>query len=265
MRLGAVLVLCVVHLGCSKHEGRFEPAETAERPSYDVMPLGRGDRIVIDGKLSEPAWRSSPITRPFVDPGTGRTLPDNAPLGGTARLLYDEQFLYVAIVARDINVTGGFPLDAIDPHLWTKDTVELMLDPEGDGDNLDYYEIQVNPQGLLFDSQFDRYNEPRVLPNGPFGHQEWNSELRRAVTIQGTLDNPSDIDEGYVVEMALPFRSLTKVKHLPPTPGTEWRANLYVMQDNGGVCFSPILGKGNFHKASEFGKLKFGTNVSAQR
>lgn len=279
MNLSRVAFLLLATLtSCSKQEGRFDknggsgpsptPAATVARraapsdsqavPSYVVMPLGKGDRIELDGKLSEPAWRRAPITEPFVHPSTGQRVPENSPLGGTARLLYDSDHLYIAIVARDLDVRGGFDSAAVDPHLWTKDTVEVMLDPEGDGDNLDYYEIQVSPQGLVFDSQFDNYNQPRVLPDGPFGHQEWKSDVRRGVTLQGTLDDPRDTDEGYVVEMALPFRALSRVKELPPKPATVWRANLYVMQNNGGVSFSPILGQGNFHKASRFGRLVFG-------
>jgi hypothetical protein len=34
--------------------------------------------------------------------------------------------------------------------------------------------------------------------------------------------------------------------------------NFYAMQNNGGVAWSPILGEGNFHKASRFGQVTFG-------
>jgi hypothetical protein len=34
-----------------------------------------------------------------------------------------------------------------------------------------------------------------------------------------------------------------------------WRINFYAMKDNGGVAWSPILGQGNFHKASRFGRV----------
>jgi len=34
-----------------------------------------------------------------------------------------------------------------------------------------------------------------------------------------------------------------------------WRVNFYAMKQNAGVAWSPILGQGNFHKASRFGKL----------
>jgi hypothetical protein len=217
--------------------------------------LAPGDRVKLDGKLDEPFWHTTAQTQPFVHPGTGEALPESAPIGGTARLRYDADRLYVAILAKDIDVRGGFAKDSLDPHLWTRDTIELMLDPEGDGDNRDYYEIQVNPQGLVFDSHFDDYNRPRVLPDGPFGHEDWSAELDRGVTLQGTIDDASDVDEGYVVELALPFRSLSRIQ--PPREGTVWRANLYVMQDNGGVSWSPILGQGNFHKAARFGRLEF--------
>ena len=31
--------------------------------------------------------------------------------------------------------------------------------------------------------------------------------------------------------------------------------NFYAMKNNGGVAWSPILGQGNFHKASRFGRV----------
>jgi hypothetical protein len=40
------------------------------------------------------------------------------------------------------------------------------------------------------------------------------------------------------------------------TDGTEpLRMNFYAMEDNGGAAWSPILGQGNFHKASRFGRV----------
>jgi hypothetical protein len=131
-----------------------------------------------------------------------------------------------------------------------------MVDPDGEGDNLDYYEIQVGPQNLVFDSRFDAYNRPRVEPDGPFGHQDWRAQLRNAVTVRGTLDDERE-DEGYVVELAIAWASFAKAKRSPPLPDDTWRMNFYAMQNNGGVAWSPILGQGNFHKASRFGRVRF--------
>ncbi len=112
---------------------------------------------------------------PFRRCGSGKPNPA-FPVSGAARMAWDDDNLYVAIQVHDPDVVGGFPKDAKDPHLWTKDTVEIMLDPDGDGDNDDYYEIQVNPQNLVFDTQYDSYNAPKTEPDGPFGHQDWSCQ-----------------------------------------------------------------------------------------
>jgi hypothetical protein len=230
--------------------------KTPKIAAAKVNKLGAKDKIKIDGKLDEPAWEQASVLGPFVDVATGQ--PNKSfPVNGKARLLWNDQNLYVAYEVEDKDIVGGFPKTAKDPHLWTKDTVELMIDPDGDGDNEDYYEIQIGPQNLVFDSQFDKYNEPKTDPDGPFGHQEWSSGLKSAVVVDGTLDKPGDEDKGYVVEAQIPWKSFSKAKKAPPADGDVWRMNFYAMQENSGVAWSAILGQGNFHKASRFGKVIF--------
>jgi len=40
-----------------------------------------------------------------------------------------------------------------------------------------------------------------------------------------------------------------------------WRLNLYTFRDGQRVslAWSPVLGQGNFHRSSRFGRLRFGT------
>ncbi|HEY6078077.1 MAG TPA: carbohydrate-binding family 9-like protein [Polyangiaceae bacterium] len=211
--------------------------------------------LVIDGKLDEPAWTFAASTGSFVNVATGEA-PTGAELAASAKLLFDDEALYIGFEVQDEDLRGGFDTQAPDPHLWTRDTVEVMIDPSGDGDNRDYYEIQVGPQNLVFDSQFDDYNQPRLEPDGPFGHQEWSSRLRSAVVLRGTLDDERE-DEGYVVEMAIPWSSFDKAKRSPPRAEDIWRMNFYAMQNNGGVAWSPILRQGNFHLGSRFGRIRF--------
>ncbi len=245
-------------------EPRKAPRGAAASRSKRAQPVAELDvpqrpealPIAIDGKLGEPAWRAAADTGAFVHPGTGR-FAARLPVQGRAKLLWDETFLYVGFEVSDRTVTGGFPADARDPHLWERDTVEIMIDPDGDGDNRDYYEVQVNPQNLVFDSRFDRYNQPRGGPQGPFGHEKWSAKLTSAVAVHGTLDDDSDRDQGYTVELKLPWSSLEKARRSPPKPGDRWRMNLYAMQNNGGVAWSPILGQGNFHRASRFGRVRW--------
>ncbi len=221
-----------------------------------AIKLSPGVVIAIDGKLDEPAWLTAGGTGPFVDVGSGRDSL-SAPTQGKTRLLWDDAHVYVGFEITDKKVHGGWPVGAKDPHLWEKDTVEVMIDPDGDGDNKDYYEIQINPQNLVFDTQYDDYNSPNGNGRGPFGHEEWSAGLTSAVVVHGTLDDDSDVDRGYTVEAKIPWASFTKAKRSPPTPGDAWRMNFYAMKNNGGTAWSPILGMGNFHRASRFGRVRW--------
>jgi hypothetical protein len=225
-------------------------------PELELARLPKGAAVRIDGKLDEAAWTSAGATSAFVNVTSGKPDEDSS-VQGSAQLLWDDKALYVGATVKDEDVEGGFDKAAKDPHLWTKDCVEIMIDPDGDGDNKDYYEIQINPQNLVFDSRFDEYNKPRTEPDGPFGHQEWSAKLESAVTVQGTIDNDDDDDKGYVVEARIPWSSFDKAKTVPPKPGDAWRMNLYAMHDNTGVSWSPILGQGNFHKASRFARIRW--------
>jgi hypothetical protein len=228
-------------------------ARNGSVPELRVDRLDDRTQITIDGRLDESAWQRARSVS-FNDPSTGQPNP-RLPTQGSVRLLWSSLGFYVGFEVRDANVVGGFAPSDTDPHLWTKDTVEIMVDPDGDGDNQDYYEIQLSPQNLVFDSQFDAYNAPVQRPNGPFGHQEWTSEVNSAVSVRGTLDQPGDTDIGYVVEALLPWKAFGKAKRAPPRPGDAWRMNFYAIQENHGCSWSPILGAGNFHKASRFGRV----------
>ncbi|HEV8247673.1 MAG TPA: carbohydrate-binding family 9-like protein, partial [Polyangiaceae bacterium] len=128
---------------------RSKPRSTRV-PTLRVDRLASGVQITIDGKLDEEAWKSAPGTGPLVDVRSGE--PNTSfPINGNAKLLWNEEGMFVGFEVQDADIQGGFAKDKKDPHLWTKDTIEIMVDPDGDGDNQDYYEIQVGPQNLVFD------------------------------------------------------------------------------------------------------------------
>ena len=231
--------------------------KNAPIPTLNPEKLAPNVALKLDGKLDEAAWKTAASTGPLVDVRTGE--PNKAlPVNGDVKVLWNDTGIYIGFSVADTDLIGGFKKGEQDPHLWTKDTVEMMVDPDGDGDNQDYYEIQINPQNLVFDSQFDAYNVPKTEPDGPFGHQEWSSAVKSAVTLDGTVDKSSDEDRGYTVEAMIPWKSFGKAKVLPPELGSSWRVNFYAMKNNSGVAWSPILGQGNFHKASRFGRIVWG-------
>jgi hypothetical protein len=240
---------------------------TNDVPTLVVNKLAANDKIVIDGKGDDKAWGAVASIGPFVDVGTGKP---NAtfPVNGSAKLAWDDTNLYVRFDVTEADVVGGFTKPGDEgqkdlwtttgqPKLWTKDTVEIMVDPDGDGDNKDYYEMQINPQNKVFHTQYDAYNTPKTEPNGPFGHEDWDPKLKSQVFVNGTLDKAGEKDTGYTVEAAIPWAAFSKAAHHPPQNGDTWRMNFYAMKNNGGVSWSPILGQGNFHKATRFGKVTF--------
>ena len=180
------------------------------------------------------------------------------PVNATAKITWDDTNLYVLYEVTEPEIVGYFtskdkqPKDwtvSGQPKLWTKDTVELMIDPEGD--NKDYYEIQINPQNKQFHTRYDSYNSPKTEPDGPFGHEDWNPKITSAVVVKGTLDakdakdkKPADKDQGYTVEAAIPWAAFDKVPNHPPKPFDTWRVNFYAMKNNSGVAWSPSSVRG---------------------
>ncbi|MBP9112765.1 MAG: carbohydrate-binding family 9-like protein [Polyangiaceae bacterium] len=245
-------------------DGKTRVVPTADVPSLQVKKLAAGTKIVVDGKADDAAWKEAVSTGPFVDVSSGKTN-TTFPVNGQTKLLWDADNLYLFFEVKDPNVVGGFDKEKKksdftvtgQPKLWTKHTVEIMTDPDGDGDNANYYELQINPQNMVFHSQFDERQKPAPTTpdDGPFGHEDWNPKLKSSVVVNGTLDKADDVDQGYNVEVAIPWTAFSKAKASPPKPGDSWRMNFYAMMDNGGVAWSPILGRGNFHFAPRFGKI----------
>jgi hypothetical protein len=237
-------------------------------PALSVMKLAANDKITVDGKGGEAEWGAAASTGPFVDVGSGKPTPASA-VNGTAKLLWDDKNLYVLVQVQETDFYTGFtdaksqPGDFTaggQPKLWTKDTIEMMVDPDPSGDNRDYYELQINPQNKVFKSQFDTLQQPSGGPNGPFGHEDWDPKLKSAVTVQ---KGPDGKPTGYTVEAAIPWAGYAKAANHPPKAGDVWRVNFYAMKNNGGVAWSPILGQGNFHKSTRFGKITWTTADSA--
>jgi len=240
-------------------------------PTLSPVKLATGEKIVIDGKGDEPFWGAAASTGPFVDVGTGRSAA-SYPVTGSAKVAWDADNMYVLIEVKDPDVLGFFTDKTAQPKDWTvtgqpmtwnHDAAEIMIDPDGDGDNKDYYELQINPANKVFKTQFDGYNTPKTEPLGPFGHEDWDPKMKSAVVVKGTIDKPGDRDEGYTVEAAIPWAAFEKgAKNRPPKPGDTWRMNFYAMENNGGTAWSPILGQGNFHRATRFGKVTWSTKES---
>ncbi len=159
-------------------------AAAAETKRLVALKVANG-AIKLDGKLDEEAWAKAPSTGPFVETMAGGA----APTRTEARVAWDEQNLYFAFQMQDRDVWSS--LNARDEKLWTQEAVEVFID--ADGDQKDYIELQVNPNGAIFDSYLPAYRK---------NQNDWTSKLQAAVTVDGTLNKRDDEDRGWAVEMA---------------------------------------------------------------
>ena len=215
-------------------------------PRLAVLQTKRSPKL--DGSFDESVWELAKASRAFVETREGGV----AGIQASAKLLWDAHYLYVGVDVKDALLRASHTRR--DEHLWEQDCVELMVDP--DGDEKSYFEIQVSPRGVVFDTRYDSRRVPR-----PFGHVDWDSKIRIGVSARGKIDD-REPDAGYAIEIAIPWQafSLDGNSFPPPAIGDEWRANLYVM-DLGAdrqqaAAWSPP-GIGDFHVPRRFGILAF--------
>lgn len=263
MRPSPLVLLASVALGASCARG--------PDPDWARTPEGgaRGDATIagtparlgrfaappqIDGRLDDAAWRAAAVLGPLVDPGEGADIP-RSPVAAFAKLGWDDAKLYLGVVVRDGDPQAPFTRDADDPHVWgASSAIELMLQPGDPGDNRDYYEIQVDTAGAVFDTRWDDYNFPITGTAAAkiFGHQDWSAHAERAAFIsKGRF---------YSLEIAIPWSAFAAGRvPIPPRAGDVWRLNLYSFRDGQrhSLAWSPIKRQGNFHKSARFGRVQF--------
>ncbi|MGZ3458330.1 MAG: carbohydrate-binding family 9-like protein [Archangium sp.] len=230
------------HAGDNRMFGPELGGSAPSLPEYTVHRAARAP--VIDGELDDAVWKdATPVV--LHNSFDGRP----ASLRTEARLAYDDQNLYVAFDVEDPDVWGT--LHERDSSIYEQEVVEIFLDANADGRT--YNELEVSPHNVLFDAYFPARRQGMDL--------SWDSGTKTAVKVRGTLDDPSDRDEGWRVEMRIPMARLAEVPHLPPRKGDRWRFNLYRLEHVGrqrveGQAFSPLF-IGDSHALPRFGWLVF--------
>ena len=173
--------------------------------------------ISIDGRLDDSGWGVSPWTETFVDiEGDRRPRPR---LATRAKMLWDDNWFYIAAEMEEPDVWAT--LTERDSVIFRDNDFELFIDP--DGDTHAYYELEVNALGTPWDLMLIKpYRD-----GGP-AINSWNIDgLQVGVHVNGTLNRPGDRDEGWTVELALPWKILKEAAtgHQAPKAGDQWRVN----------------------------------------
>lgn len=178
------------------------------------------EKIEIDGKLDENVWKKAPYTDSFKD--IEGDLKPNPYHDTKVKMLWDDEYLYIAAELKENHIWAN--LHQKDTIIYYDNDFEVFIDPDGDAHN--YYEIETNAINTIFDLFLQRPYRDR---GAVFFH--WDCEnMKIKSQIYGTLNNPSDEDEMWTVEMAIPQKALRFEFDTPMKAGNYWRINFSRVQ-----------------------------------
>lgn len=242
--------------------------------------------------MDEKAWQLAPRSPRFVDILSGKpALHDTR-----ASLLWDDTNLYVAYRVEEPFVHATYTTN--NSPIYYDNDVEMFIAGQDS-----YYEFEINAYNTTYEVFFiwqDAYekggfsrapefqrsllqpfngvdftNHPRGLRLGNFN---WHFPGKQtAVFIDGTVNQDSDRDRGWTVELAFPWKGmawLARADHrsLPPRDGDVWRMdfsrfNTYKeappARDSGGWVWSRH-GVWDSHIPECFPYIRFSTNDVAR-
>lgn len=210
--------------------------------------------IVVDGNCKKEVWRKAQWSPRFVDMVTGHP----GMYDTQAALLWNDTYLYIAFKVEEPFLEAK--LTERDSIIFLENDLEVFIDGRDC-----YYELEVNaantvyevffiwkdaytrgskfdipefdvhqPQAYTFGGDYDRVGASFWKGTHPRGIR-WaftNFDmpgLQTAVQLEGTLNDNSDIDKGWTMEIAIPWTSLSLLadgRSIPPTNGDIW--NLFL-------------------------------------
>jgi hypothetical protein len=219
----------------------------------------RIDTILVDANLNEASWHHATQSSVFTS-WDGTAAP--ASVQTTARMIWDDDYLYIAVNARDPDVYATYTVR--DASLWEQDNFEVFVTVPG---TTGYVEVEGSPRGTIWDGFFTN------VFRGPGGSYTM-AVLQVAGRVNGTLNNSADQDTGFTGEMRVPFSDIYQAPGGHPVNGTQLRLNLNRINWNtpatqGGpgaagsdtyYAWSPVPGAGiSFHRPDKFGTVTFST------
>ncbi|MGB8494462.1 MAG: carbohydrate-binding family 9-like protein [Candidatus Acidiferrum sp.] len=261
--IGVALALLLASPGKSSCQGAAsEPPQSAVKAAATHYPCSDSDiahytarratgPIRVDGLLDELDWQKAEKSPRFVDMATG----EPAIYGTRAAVLWDDQNLYVGFWIEEPFVQAK--LTEKNSLIFNENDAEVFIDG---GDT--YYEFETNARGTTYQMfyiwrdaykkggrfdvpEFDIVKNNAMTFGGDYDRQAptfWKGTnprglrwvyfgrgfpgLQSATHVDGTLNDNSDIDKGWTVELAFPWKDakwLAGDRPLPPKEGDTWK------------------------------------------
>jgi Carbohydrate family 9 binding domain-like len=195
-------------------------------PPRGYVAYRAGTPLQLDGKLDDAAWLAVPWTDDFVDIEGDRRPPPR--FRTRVKMLWDDRYFYIGAELAEPHVEGTYTRH--DSYIFHEDNdFEVFLNPEGDSHN--YAELEMNALNTTWDL---RLRKP--YRDGGEAEDQWEIPgLKTAAHVRGTINNPRDVDEGWTIEIAIPWEMARTLNGNDrsggmPRDGDHWRVNFSRVQ-----------------------------------
>lgn len=170
-----------------------------------------GSRISVDGVLDEASWKQAPVIQ-YRFPWEKQT---GARQSTTARMLWDDKYLYIAWEAEDTDIVAHY--GSPDDPTYLDDAVELFINP--DPKQNWYYGLEINARATVYDYFY-------AFPTKLLKRVNFEG-IQIASYIRGTMNVRGDTDRGWTIELAVPWRNFIELAPdgNAPKAGATWTAN----------------------------------------
>lgn len=212
--------------------------------------------LIIDGKANETDWQKAEaltFTNFYRSP-----MPDDKQ-STTLKMLWDDSHIYLLYECKDKFITAN--IKERDGFTFQDDCAEIFLIPTEDKIKM-HFGFELNLYKIANDFVFlnDIHKNERIVVKA------YSPEYKVAVTIDGTLNDNSDKDKGWIMEFAIPFKAFhTAGATTEIVAGAKW-SFMAARQDRNELASERVststvfpLKKGfeDIHNPKNFGLIEF--------
>lgn len=219
------------------------------------VPLATS-QIKIDGKQDDDCWQK---TQAFSFDFFYKAEKPDDKQNTKFKMLWDEVNLYLFFECEDRYITAREKNRDGQPYF--DDCAEIFLIPTANKIKMHFgYEVNLYKASNDFVFLNDIYKKENFVV------KSFSPDFEVAVTVDGSINDNSDIDKGWTMEMAIPFKNFHITGPIPPIQaGTKW-AFMALRQDRNdsegnrrstSTIFPLSPEKKGVHHPKSFGLLEF--------
>ena len=235
LTVAAILMMDPVPLVAQGGRGGGAGQAGGDAPgTFEAQAVRVSEPIIMDGELTEASWAlAEPVTDFFQkDPQEGAPASEATEV----RILFDTQRLYLGVIAHDSDPSGIRATELRrDDQFDSDDIFEFVLDTFHDHRN--GYLFRINPLGTLHDAT--------IANEGQNTNRNWDEQWEATTQIT---------DEGWVAEIAIPFKSL----RFEASEELTWGINFHreIKRKNEDVYWTAYSRNLSFDELSQAGHLE---------